>query len=406
MPKRQRNEYGSGTVRKRGQTWEGRFYPDDGGPRVEVTVGKVKDLPTETKARKRLREMMGVYERPKKGAGITIAVLCDKYVAYRETDPDLAPNSLEAIKSHIRTHIKPEFGSRLAGDVTGDDLARFQAAKLKVRAVESVKHYMSTFHSVLEYGVQTLKVLASNVAKEVKRIKGGGSLELAILNTEEIMQICEGAKGDAVHGEQDAVMIFVASRSGLRQGELISLRVHSLDFDNGWIRVLTSYDRVAKNHKRPKGRAFRALPMSDEVKAVLRPHVEGKGPNDFVFGHPETGHELDASKLLKRFKAAVIWAGVRQEDWEKRTYRTSRGRSKQRWFTPLRFHDLRHAFGTWCAMRGIPSYIIEKWCGWADKETMDIYLHYAPAGFELDLLNAAAQVAPNSPISLAIARHS
>lgn len=56
-------------------------------------------------------------------------------------------------------------------------------------------------------------------------------------------------------------------------------------------------------------------------------------------------------------------------------------------------------------MRGIPSYIIEKWCGWADKETMDIYLHYAPAGFELDLLNAAAQAAPNSPPNLAIARH-
>ena len=138
-------------------------------------------------------------------------------------------------------------------------------------------------------------------------------------------------------------MIFVASRTGLRQGELISVRVHSLDFDNGWIRILTSYDRVAKNHKRPKGQMFRALPMSDEVKAVLRPHVEGKGPNDLVFGHPETGHELDGSKLLKRFKAAVIWAGVRREDWEKRTYRTSRG-------GPNSGGSRRFAF-TICAMR-------------------------------------------------------
>jgi integrase len=46
--------------------------------------------------------------------------------------------------------------------------------------------------------------------------------------------------------------------------------------------------------------------------------------------------------------------------------------------------DLRHAFGTWRAMRGVPGYILEQWCGWADRKSMNIYLHYAPAGFELD----------------------
>jgi hypothetical protein len=45
-------------------------------------------------------------------------------------------------------------------------------------------------------------------------------------------------------------------------------------------------------------------------------------------------------------------------------------------------------------MRRIPGCIIEQWCGWADKETMAIYLHYAPAGFELDLLNGFAGSSP------------
>lgn len=255
-----------------------------------------------------------------------------------------------------------------------------------------VKHIMSTIHSILEYGHVKLKVLPANVAKEVTKIKAQGSLDITILSSEEMKIICEAAKADATFGAQDSVMILVAARSGLRQGELISLRRRNIDFDNGWIRVLSSYDRTAKNHKMPKGKKFRALPMSDGVKAVLEPHCEGKAENDLVFPHPLTGHELDGSALLKRFKAAVIWGGVRREDWEKRTYRTSRGATKTTWFTPLRFHDLRHAFGTWCAMRGIPGYIIEQWAGWADRETMALYLHYAPAGFELDLLNGASAV--------------
>jgi integrase len=40
--------------------------------------------------------------------------------------------------------------------------------------------------------------------------------------------------------------------------------------------------------------------------------------------------------------------------------------------------DLRHAFGTWCAMRGAPGWILEEWCGWADSETMKISFTTGP----------------------------
>ena len=54
--------------------------------------------------------------------------------------------------------------------------------------------------------------------------------------------------------------------------------------------------------------------------------------DDLVFGHPELGSVLDASKLRKRFKATLAAAGVR----------------------PVRFHDLRHTFGTQAAASGVP----------------------------------------------------
>lgn len=123
MPQK-RSEYGTGTVRRKGQSWQGRFYHE--GERVEVNVGKVKDYPTEAKARKELRRIMAVYQPPTKGDEISMGVLCDKFIVYRESDPDLAPNSLAAIKSYIRTHIRPEFGSRIAAKLTADDLERFK----------------------------------------------------------------------------------------------------------------------------------------------------------------------------------------------------------------------------------------------------------------------------------------
>jgi integrase len=49
----------------------------------------------------------------------------------------------------------------------------------------------------------------------------------------------------------------------------------------------------------------------------------------------------------------------------------------------------RHAFGTFLAANGFASATIEAWCGWADKKTMQRYLHYRPGGTELEMLNAA-----------------
>jgi Phage integrase family len=75
-----------------------------------------------------------------------------------------------------------------------------------------------------------------------------------------------------------------------------------------------------------------------------------------VFCHPETGQFYDASKLLKRFKKAVKDAGVR----------------------PVRFHDLRHTFGTQVASRGAPIIAIKDWMGHSKIETTMIYVDWAP----------------------------
>jgi integrase len=63
-------------------------------------------------------------------------------------------------------------------------------------------------------------------------------------------------------------------------------------------------------------------------------------PNDLVFCNV-LGRPLDASALRRRYRRAQIAAGVR----------------------PLRFHDLRHTFGSLLAMRGVDVVTIQKAMG-------------------------------------------
>jgi integrase len=65
---------------------------------------------------------------------------------------------------------------------------------------------------------------------------------------------------------------------------------------------------------------------------------------------------LDPSKLQKRFKKAGQRAGLR----------------------PVRFHDLRHTFGTRMAAAGAPLRAIQEWMGHTDSRTTSLYADYAP----------------------------
>ena len=110
----------------------------------------------------------------------------------------------------------------------------------------------------------------------------------------------------------------------------------------------------------PRSRAARAAPCRSPPGSPTssRAHYEQtpyRDEADLVFAHPDIGGVLDPSKLRKRFLACARRAGVR----------------------PVRFHDLRHTFGTQMAAAGAPMRAIQAWLGHADLRTTLIYADYA-----------------------------
>lgn len=364
---------------------------------VRDDVDPVKGISKE-KAFRKLQKEIANYEPPVKGSKVTFGLVCDKFYLHKRS-LDLGANSLANIESHIRVHLKPQWEHREATTITAEEMQRFQAKLKKKLADKTVSHIMSTLFSICDFGVKRLKVLSVNECLEVEKLKARSTkTDMIVLSTSELDEI-RAAFPDTRVGRQDALMVLVAARSGLRQGELISVCWRNIDFDmdnpeGGMIRVVTSFERVTRSHKAPKSYEARALPVVEEVRAPLYEHFKRSRknrPDDLVFPHPETGRELDGAALNDRFKAALVAADIRPHEWETRKRKKTSGKYKDVIYTPITWHDLRHAFGTFLAANGFASATIEEWCGWADRKTMKRYLHYRPGGSELAMLNQAVK---------------
>jgi integrase len=110
--------------------------------------------------------------------------------------------------------------------------------------------------------------------------------------------------------------------------------------------------------------------MAERVADALAKLREGSPyshDRDLVFCHPESGHPLDRSKLIRRFKQALVRAEVHQ----------------------ITFHELRHTFGTRMAAAGTPLRTLQHWMGHSDSKTTQIYAHYQPSEQEADAVDRA-----------------
>jgi len=132
------------------------------------------------------------------------------------------------------------------------------------------------------------------------------------------------------------------------------------------VRVRASYSAGALTS--PKSGKVRSVPMAPQVAETLaRLGRRGwsVGDDDLVFVG-EGGGFVDGSALRRRYKFALERAGLRS----------------------LRFHDLRHTFGT-RAIGKADILRVKEWMGHADVATTMRYLHYVPRPEDARLIAAA-----------------
>jgi integrase len=173
---------------------------------------------------------------------------------------------------------------------------------------------------------------------------------------------------------QDAELVRVAAYAGLRRGELVPLRWRDIDFDGRKIIVRRSLSGNTELRS-TKSRRAREVPLPDQAAAALdrlSRRREFTGPDEYVFAN-RFGRRLDPSALRRRFERARDAAGLE----------------------PLRFHDLRHTYGSLLVSGGIDLASVKAAMGHSRITTTERYLHARPAGELADRFTRA--LAATSP---------
>ena len=174
---------------------------------------------------------------------------------------------------------------------------------------------------------------ARNPVALVEKPRGRRNLDIRFLDVQELEALLAATPTDE-RGTTERVLYLTAAMTGLRRGELLALRWQDIDWTAGVVRVRRNYTRGQFGTPKSR-RSSRAVPLAQRVRDELQLHYERsrfQAPADLVFCHPQLGVVLDPAKLRRRFQAAARRAGLR----------------------PVRFHDLRHTFGTRMAAAGAP----------------------------------------------------
>ena len=247
----------------------------------------------------------------------------------------------------------PPFSSMPLFDVTPDHVDAYkerliEEGRLSARTI--VRHLV-VLHGVFKRAKRVWKLAENPASAElVKRPRVDYTGEFDTYSREEIDALVAAAAD-----EQDAALYLTAAFTGLRQGELLALRWKDVDFFGGLLHVRANY--TDRTEKIPKGKRVRSVPMIPEVVDALgklkeREHFTADG--DLVFCNV-VGEWLDSWALRRRFNVAIDRAELRR----------------------IRFHDLRHAFGT-AAVQTLDPFKVQSYMGHKHYSTTQRYLHHKP----------------------------
>lgn len=286
----------------------------------------------------------------------------------------------------IAGHVMRALGDRPAAAITTREVEELLAKVSKTGAApRTVNKYRAVISAIFNYGMrETSYSLPGNPATGTDKRSEPRRGPLVYYSPEEI-EAAARALSDGQHredkrartederaeDEQDAELVRVAAYAGLRLGELLALRWHVVDFAGHALTISRAMSAGVESST--KSGHVRRVPMPDQAAAALDrlSRRENYTSRDELVFCNVLGRALDGSALRRRFKRARDAAGLR----------------------PLRFHDLRHTYGSLLAAHGVDLVTIQAAMGHSALSTTSRYLHAKPATEQAEVFTAAFQPA-------------
>ncbi|MGO9750198.1 MAG: tyrosine-type recombinase/integrase [Solirubrobacteraceae bacterium] len=325
--------------------------------------------------------------------GVTFRELANDYMRWLEDVRGAKPSTLRDHRSMLaepgtpyrrgsgttQGHIMAALGDRAAREITKREiehlLTTIQDTGVSARCLNK---YRATVVAIYNFGLRKPEdyALAANPAESTDRRHEPAPGPLAFYSVEQVEALARAlaagahrdpqaqAVGDdelaarAAEDAQDGELVRVAANCGLRRGELIALRWRDVDFTGAKLTVRRALSGDVMTNSTKSGRA-REVPLPDQAAAALdrlSRRLDYTGPDEYVFVS-RFGRRLDPSALRRRFERARDAAGL----------------------PPLRFHDLRHTYGSLLVAAGIDLRSVKTAMGHSRISTTERYLHARPA---------------------------
>jgi integrase len=330
--------------RRLGRVWSKRSRPPDG-------------YMTRTQADVRLNEMLAgrdgeVIVEARRGDDVTFGQAAREWMRYVEHDRKRRPSTIRDYRRELETRLIPEFGEDTPlSDMTTADIEAFRERLVAEGRLSprTINKRLAQLHAIFKRAQRAFDLPLNPVAG-AERQPQERTGEFTALEPHEVELLADNAMTP-----QDAAMFTVAAFTGLRLGELRGLRWEDIDWMRRLIHVRRSY--TVNKEGPPKSGKVRSVPLIDQAARALDElsrRERWTSDEDLVFVNP-IGSYVEASALRRRFYAARDSAGLEA----------------------IRFHDLRHTFGT-IAVQAFPLTDVKAFMGHADIQTTMIYIHHVP----------------------------
>ena len=373
----------------RRSTWYAKYRLPD-GRQVQKRIGPAwteRGRPatghyTKRTAEAWLRDVLEEATRTLPGLVQTSATFADaaaEFLRYVEHDRAIKPSTLTDYRSIVSAHLVPAFGAMRVEEVTPEKIERWRATVTSAEG-SPLSNRTKNKLLVLLHGVfrraQKVYGLSGNPVAGIEGHPQRSSGDIQVFSVEEVYALVRAATSNGTPPSTSP-----PPSPGCVEASS-SLRWRDVDFAAAAIRVRASY--AGRALATPKSARVRSVPLAPDVaEALARLGQRGHATrdDDLVF-LGDAGAYLDASALRRRYDRALKRADLR----------------------PLRFHDLRHTFGTRMIARA-DIRRVQEWMGHADVQTTMRYLHYAPGhddaalvadAFRRDGLSEARQLSETS----------
>lgn len=305
--------------KEKGGEWFVR-YRDINGKQKQVKAGKTKAIALELE-----RKLLGERDLQKrfgykKKKEITFKEWVPEYL--ERVKPRLAENTLIS-KTSILKNMSELFGNKYLSEITEDDFYNY-IQNASVGTAKTCKIIINALLSEAEEcGYNTVKLNLKLSKKVPARIR--------YLTDEEAQKLLTNCKKSLLR-----LLIIMALTTGMRKMEMLNLTWQDIDFNAKLIHIEES-----KNGER------RSIPINDSLMKGLKV-IEEKNSNEKIF--------KDVKSLRYQFKKLLKESEIKN----------------------FHFHDLRHTFASWLAMKGVSLYTIKELLGHKSILMTQRYAHLSP----------------------------